>query len=122
MKRKNDIMFASDIPVAKEPFEFEYTVPCLDWYKIKKVVLQSSDYYYFRLERRYGPTWWLIGMNTVDEPAYHWEETQIGEIYERDLKRFIEWAKQDYGSKLINIKAISGSFDILEEIKKLINN
>jgi len=121
MKYKNDILIPVSKPTKKDPFEFEYTVPCLDWYEVKKVVLNEDDYYYFRLERRFGPSWWLIGMSPKDEPNYHREETQIGEIYDRDVKKFIEWAKQEHGSRLIHIKAICSDFDIIEEIKKLSN-
>lgn len=105
----------------KEPFRFEYTIPTLDWFDIKQVKIEPNDYCYFRIERRYGPSWWLIGTNPKDEPDYHWEDTQIGEINERTLQKFIEWSKTERGSKIIEIKAISGSFDILEEIKKLNN-
>ncbi len=109
------------IPVKKEPFDFEYTIPCSDWYEIVKVHLEEDSYVYYRIERRYGPTWWLIGKNYVDEQDYHWRETQIGKITKDRLKEFIEWAKDDNGSRIIEIKAISGSIDILEEMKRLLN-
>ncbi|HEX3018523.1 MAG TPA: hypothetical protein VHP31_11825 [Caproicibacter sp.] len=106
---------------AKEPFEYEYTQPSLDWYETVQVKIKPDDYYYFRLERRFGPSWWLIGEKPKNEPDYHWEEKEIGEIGERDLLRFIEWAKDEWGSKIIEVHAISGSFDILEEIKELVS-
>jgi len=106
----------------KEPFVYQYTRPSLDWFEYVPVEIKHDDYYYFRLERRYGPTWWIIGMNPVDEPNYHWEEKQIGEIRGHDLLRFIQWAKSDTGSSIIEIKAISGSFDILNEIGKLLED
>jgi hypothetical protein len=59
-------------------------------------------------------------MNPVEEPNYHWEEKQIGEIGLTDLSRFIEWAKSDYGNNIIEIKAISGAFDIFKEVARLI--
>jgi len=105
----------------KEPFKFEYAVPALDWYAIKRVEIKPDDFKYFKVQRRYGPSWWLIGMNTKEEPNYHWEDTEIKEIKTYDLKKFIEWAKTEHGSKIVKIDAISGSFDIIEEIKKLIS-
>jgi hypothetical protein len=104
----------------KEPFQYQYTRPCLDWFEYVDVKIRPKDYYYFKLERRFGPSWWIIGMNTVEEPNYHWEEKQIGEIDERDLQRFIEWAKDDVGSKIIEIHMICSSFDIFEEVGKII--
>lgn len=107
----------------KESFRFEYTMPSLDWYDIVKVEIKPDDYCYFKLVRRYGPTWWLIGTNppAEDTKDYRWTEKEIGRIENRDIARFIEWAKLDYGgSKLVEISAISGSFDILQEVEKLL--
>lgn len=108
----------------KEPFKFEYTMPSLDWYEIIKVEIKPDDYCYFKLERRYGPTWWLIGKNPPPETSndYRWTEKEIGKISDCDIARFIEWAKCDYGgSRLVEIHAISGSFDILRETEKLLS-
>lgn len=110
--------------MSKEPFKFEYIVPSLDWYETIKVEIKPKDYCYFRLERRYGPTWWLIGKNPPAENAidYRWTEETIGKISEHDIARFVEWAKSDYGgSQLVGISAISGSFDILREVEKLLS-
>lgn len=103
----------------KEPFSYKYTRPCLDWFDWVSVEIKHDDYCYFRIERRFGPSWWLIGMNPKDEPKYHWEDTEIGKIGDLDLRRFIEWAKSKNGSKIIEVKAISGSFNIIEEVLKL---
>lgn len=103
-------------------FRFDYNRPSLDWYDIVKVVIKPADYCYFRIELRYGHTWWLIGKNPPAKLGkdYKWEETQIGQIYDHDLARFIEWAKGDlYGNKITEIRAISGELDIWEEIAKL---
>lgn len=105
----------------KEPFSFSYTQPFSDWYRTIDVVIKPDDYYYFKIERRFGPSWWLIGSNPKNEPKYHWEYTQIGEMSERTLKRFIEWAKDDKGSKIIEFNAISGEFNILEEMIKIVS-
>lgn len=104
----------------KEPFSFEYIRPCLDWYETIPVVINPDDYYYFRIERRFGPSWWLIGSNPKNEPNYHWDETQIGEISGAGLRQFIEWAKTENGSKVTEIKAICGTFNIIEEITKVL--
>lgn len=106
----------------KEPFRFEYTQPSLDWFDTIKVEIKPEDYTYFKLSKRYCKEWWLVGTNPPADNAedYHWTEESIGRISNRDLARFIKWAKDDYGSRLIGISAISGSFDILKEIEKLL--
>ena len=105
----------------KEAFRFDEFKPCLDWYTTKHHIINWGDYNYFKLDRRFGPSWWLYGMKLIENP-YHWEEKEIGEIYEGDLRRFIEWAKAEHGSKIININMICGSFDIFNEVGKLIDN
>lgn len=107
----------------KEPFCFSYIVPSLDWYDIKKVTINPQDYYYFRLERRYGPSWWLIGSNpTDDDSGHYWTDTQLGELQGRDIYRFIEWAKSATrrGSKIVEVKALSGEFNIIDDICDLV--
>lgn len=112
----------------KAAFRFEYTRPTYDWYETVKVEIKPSDYHYFRIERRYGPSWWLIGMNppAKDTNDYRWKETQIGEIRKNDLIRFIEWAKTDNciknGSRIAEVKAISCEFDILSDIAELLRS
>lgn len=109
----------------KEPFKFEYATPSLDWYRIIKVEIKPDDYYYFKLVRRYGLTWWLVGKNppAKNSQDYKWTEKEIGEISNCDIARFIEWAKFDYGgSRIVEVSAISGSFDILKEIEKLLSD
>ena len=126
VESKNDLpvidLFEEKL-LPKEPFKFKYTMPSLDWYDIINVEIKPDDYCYFKLVRRYGPTWWLIGTNPPADNAkeYKWTEKEIGNISERDIARFIEWAKLEYGgSKLIEISALSGSFDILREVEKLL--
>lgn len=123
MKNDVPVIDLGEKPKKKEPFKFEYTMPCLDWYEIIKVEIKPEDYCYFKLERRYGPTWWLIGKNPPAQNAkdYRWTEKEIGKISEHDIARFVEWAKCEYGgSRLVGISAISGSFDILREVEKLL--
>lgn len=105
----------------KEAFKFDEFKPCLDWYTTEHHIINWGDYNYFKLDRRFGPSWWLYGMKLIENP-YHWEEKEIGEIRESDLRRFIEWAKTEHGSKIININMICGSFDIFNEVGKLIDN
>lgn len=124
-KTKEEIYRELHISKDKEPFVFTYTKPLLDWYETIKVEIKPEDYYYFHLERRFGRTWWLVGCNPVDKPNYHWENTVLGEIGTEisnyDVKRFIEWAKTDGGSRITQINVISGSFDIFKEIENIFN-
>ena len=93
----------------------------MDWYESVDVEIKYGDYYYYKIERRFGPSWWLVGRNPVDEPRYHWEETSIGEIGIIDLKRFIEWSKDGKkGSKITEVRAICSDFNILVEIAALL--
>lgn len=125
-KTKEQIYRELDIPKDKKPFEFSYTVPLLDWFEVIKVKINPEDYYYFKLERRYGPSWFLIGGNPIDKPNYHWEYKELGQlgIYgsNSEVQRFIEWAKTGKGSRIVEIRTISGSFDIFKEIEKLLTN
>lgn len=104
----------------KENFKFEYVTTSLDWYEIKKIEIGKEEYTYFKLEKRFGPHLWLIGMK-YNEKTYEWKEKDIGEIQRRkDLKEFIEWAKDERTNRLIEIRTISGSLDIMEVIKEII--
>lgn len=105
--------------VTKEPFLFEWYQPTSDWYRTVNVEIKPDDYLYFGIERRFGPSWWLKGMNVKNETHRHWENEVIGQITDYDLHRFIEWAKQGRGSKIIEVRAISGDFNIVSEISKL---
>lgn len=111
--------------IQKEPFRFEYTKPSLDWYDIVKVEIKPGDYALFKLELRFGKSWWLVGMNPPKsdyKPSYLWDETDIGRIDNYDIIRFIKWAECGYhGSKLCEIKAISSSLNIVNEVAKLVN-
>lgn len=122
-RTKEQVYRELHLPKDKEPFVFEYTMPLLDWYETIKVTIKPEDYYYFHLERRFGRTWYLVGCNPVDEPSYHWEYKELGQIGSElsnyDVKRFIEWAKSDNGSRITRINVISGSFDIFKEIEDI---
>lgn len=96
-----------------------------DAYNDINVEIKPDDYYYFKLQRRYGPDWWLIGQNPPPENSTRseWSETALGRISCRDIAKFVEWARIDGGgSKIVEISAISGSFDLLREIKTLLLN
>lgn len=109
----------------KAPFKFSYTQPSLDWFETINVEINPDDYYYFELQRRYGPNWWLIGKNPPIENSTRreWSETALGRISCRDIAKFVEWARIDGGgSRIVGISAISGSVDLLHEIKALLLN
>ena len=110
--------------VRKEPFRFEYTMPVLDWYEIRRVEINYDDYVYFELQRRYGQEWWLMGKNPPPKNSddYRWTTKEIGRISTRDIARFVEWAKTDLGgSRITDISAISGDIDLMREIKNLLS-
>lgn len=104
----------------KKPFTFKYFKPCLDWYEVINVEIKPTDYYYFHLERRFGPSWWVIGCNLVKEPKYEWVNKELGEISPSELVDFIKWCETENGSRITQINVISGSFNIFNEIKKLL--
>lgn len=108
--------------IRKEPFRFEYTMPVLDWYEIRRVEINYDDYVYFELQRRWQE-WWLMGKNPPPKNSgdYRWTTKEIGRISTRDIARFVEWAKTDLGgSRITNISAISGAIDLMREIKNLL--
>lgn len=110
----------------KECFEFSYTIPFVDWYKTINVKIAPTDYYYFKLEKRFDNSWWLIGCNTIENYPY-WDYKELGELdfggNISTTKKFIDWAKygNGKGSRIIEIRAISGEFDLIKEMKKLID-
>ena len=116
------IRFDEEKPQKKEPFKFEYTMPSLDWYETIRVEIKPDDYCYFKLQRRYGRDWWLIGKNPPVDGAkeYRWTEKEIGRISVGDIVRLVDWAKLPYGgSKITEISVISGAFGLLREIEEL---
>lgn len=106
----------------KEPFKFSYTQPSLDWYEVIDVEVKDEDYAFFRLERRFGPSWWLVGAKEIDKYPYY-EYTNIGRLGEENrndrVRKFIEWAKTENGSRILQIQVIASSFDIFKEIEDL---
>ena len=54
---------------------------------------------------------------------HEWSETELGRISCCDIAKFVEWARIDGGGrKIVEISAISGSCDLLREIKALLLN
>lgn len=106
----------------KESFKYSYNKTVSDWYEEIHVEIKPDDYLYFRIELRYGPSWWLYGMKVEEKPKYRWVHTEIGSIFEWDLKRFMEWATDGKGSRIIEIKTMGSDFDIIREISKLQND
>ena len=106
---------------SKPPFTFEYLKPYLDWYKTEHVSITYGDYMYLKLQRRYGPSWWLIGSN-YNEKLDKWEETSIGEIYDCDIPRLVEWAsyETEYHSKHSILTSVSGFDTCLNAIDEFI--
>ena len=76
----------------KAPFKFSYTQPSLDWFDTINVEIKPDDYYYFKLQRRYGPDWWLIGQNPPPENSTQreWSETELGRISCRDIAKLLK--------------------------------
>lgn len=103
----------------KVAFEFDEYKPFLDWYTVEHHIINWDDYNYFKLVFRFGPSCWLYGVKRL-ENQYRYEEKEIGEIFEGDLKRFVEWAKTDRGSRILDISVISSTIDIFKQVKKLI--
>lgn len=118
----------------KGNFEFEYTVPTYDWYDVKKVSLGWEDYNFYRLERRFGCSlgeFWLIGVNVQSNDRYYLDETDLGRLHPVDVARFIKWCEFEHpscfegqkgsiGSKILTLKVISTEYNIMEEMKFLV--
>lgn len=101
----------------KEDFIFSYTEPWLDWYKEITVCVKDREFNYFTLEYRFSNSWFLIG-NVLNKKTFHFEKKELGELREPYLKKFVEWAKLPFnGSKILEIRAISGQLNLIEAIK-----
>ena len=119
-------MYKADIQEAcevKEPFEFSYTKPCLDWYITENVSIAYNQYNSLTLERRYGPSWWLVG-HKFNKHLDRWERIDIGEISSYDIRRLVEWAKfTTKNGRTINIltevRAIDGVLNLIDEFLEI---
>lgn len=119
-------MFKSDIQEAcevKEPFEFSYTKPWLDWYRTENVSIPYNQYAELTLERRYSLCWWLVG-HRFNKHLDEWERVDIGEISERDIRRLVEWARftNKNGhtfSILTEVRAIDGDLNPIDDFLKI---
>ena len=118
---KDDIQEATE---AKEPFEFSYTKPWLDWYETIKVSILYNQYNYLTLERRYGSSWWLVG-HIFNKQSDKWERVDVGQINNHDIKRLVEWAR--FTTKkghtiniLTEIRAIDGILNPIDEFLRII--
>ena len=103
----------------KEPFVFEYTMPTLDWYTTIRKEVKWDEYLYFKIEYRFGSSYWLIGYKDIDG-RFARKEEEIGELREKYLGKFIQWCKYPHGNKLIGISVISTGMNILDMMKKMI--
>lgn len=108
----------------KKPFRFYYTVPSLDWYGVEKVEIEWEEYLYFKIQYRFGQTYWLMGYKEKDGRMKR-EEVEIGRLSRGFLGEFVKWCEFNDGyrtcSKLIGISVISTGMNILDvfgEIQK----
>ena len=108
----------------KEPFRFYYTVPSLDWYSTEEVEIKWEEYLYFKIQYRFGKTYWLLGYREKGGRIER-EEVEIGELSKRFLGKFVKWCEFNDGyrtcSKLIGISVISTGmniFSVIGEIQK----
>lgn len=107
----------------KEPFEFSYIKPLLDWYETKKVSILYNQYDYLSLQRRYGASWWLIG-HRYNEHLDKWEGFDIGEISNHDIRRLVEWARftTKNGNTISILTSISTIDAVLNPIDEFLKN
>lgn len=111
----------------KEPFRFSYTAPSLDWYNIEDVEIKWEEYLYFKIQYRFGDTYWLMGYKEKDGRIER-EEVEIGRLSKELLGKFVNWCEFDDGyricSKLIGVSVISTGMNILDvfgEITKAVD-
>lgn len=107
----------------KDPFRFSYNTPSLDWYITINVEVKWEDYLYFKIQRRFGPSYWLIGYKNEDGRIKH-REVEIGELSKRDISRFVKWSEyttpfNQTGSKLIGVSVITTGMNIADAIKEI---
>lgn len=110
--------------MSKEPFVFEYTMPSLDWYVTIHKEIEWEDYLYFKIQYRFGPSYWLMGYKEKDGRIER-EEVEIGRLDRGFLGKFVKWCEFNDGyrtcSKLIGISVISTGMNVLDvfgEIQK----
>lgn len=106
----------------KEHFCFSYNTPTLDWYTTIKVSINWDDYSYFKIERRYGPSYWVLGFKKSENTKPI--QIDLGEISKYDLVKFIKWCEYSpfdtyISSKLIGFSVISTSMNITDMINDI---
>ena len=110
--------------INKEPFRFYYFVPSLDWYNVENVEIKWEEYLYFKIQYRFGGTYWLLGYREKDGRIER-EEVEIGKLSKSFLGKFVKWCEFDYGfgtcSKLIGLSVISTGMNILDVAREIQN-
>ena len=102
---------------SKEPFKFAWVKPTLDWFDIVHVEVEYEDYAYFKLERRFDNSWWLVGTKPCENDN-GFEVVELGEVPAVDVPAFLDWCQHDGGrkSKLTEIESISSDFNVFKEL------
>lgn len=106
----------------KEPFRFYYNVPSLDWYITENVEIKWDEYLYFKIQYRFGQTYWLMGYKEKDG-RFEREEVEIGQLARGFLGKFVKWCEYYDGyrtcSKLIGISVISTEMNIIKVFNEI---
>lgn len=76
-----------------DSFKYKIAKPFLDYYSIETIEIKPNQFDVLIIERRYGPSWWLLGYKYNKEQE-KWDETQIEEIYVDDIAKLIKWCNE----------------------------
>lgn len=121
MEIPNKISYGIPPKKDNEPFLYSYIDASSGHCNNIFGLIRPDEYTCFRLERRFGLTWWLVGLKlTDDDKGQYWTEEQICELRGQNLYKFIEWAKSPWGSKITEVKALSTEFNIIDDICDLV--
>ena len=86
--------------------------------KNSRCVIKDYKYNCFDLELHENGDWEIIGL-FLDEKSLNWDCERLGILTDNSIKNFIEWAKTENGSKIVEFSAVSKNINLFEGIKKL---
>lgn len=100
----------------KETFTLVCNDWCIDWPTTKDVEINDNEYIGYVIERRFGPSWWISGVNPIEEQKRKGRLTEFGEVNERNLIQFIKWAED----RIIEFHCITIKMNFLDDLQKIL--
>lgn len=99
----------------KENFTLVCNDWCIDWPTTNDVVINDNDYLGYEIQKRFGPTWWVIGIKK--NVKYDLRQEQFGEVSKSELLRFMRWA----GTRIVSFNCIASNMGLITDLKEILS-